>query len=114
MDYPKSVNLNTLPDEIHVTGTIREISYGYCGILCQGGFIKVDLDRDVPGYNFKSVYLITACLSEDAKPNGKVDVKATLHTGREEECYYKSFDMPKNIDDMIFYKLSEVETQKVR
>ena len=114
LDYPKAANFNTLPEEIHVTGTIREISYGYCGIFCQGGFIKVDLDGDVPRYNFKSVYLITACLSRDAKPNGKVDVRATLHSGREEECYFKSFDKPKNIDDVVFYKLSEAETQKVR
>jgi hypothetical protein len=114
LDYPKAENFRALPAQIHVTGTIREISYGYCGIFCYGGFIKVELDNDIPGYQFKSVYLITACLSTEVKQSSKVDVQATLHTGREEECYYKSFDKPKNIDDVIFYKLSETETRKIR
>jgi hypothetical protein len=114
LDYPKAENFTALPEQIHVTGTIREISYGYCGIFCQGGFIKVELNGDIHDYQFKSVYLITACLSREVKLTSKVDVQATLHTGREDECYYKSFDKPTNINDVIFYKLSETETQKIR
>ena len=113
-DYPKLENFNALPEQIHVIGTVREISYGYCGIFCQGGFIKVDLETVIPDYDFKSVYLITACLSTDAKLNSKVDITATLHTGREEECYYKNFDKPKNAENLVFYQLNEAETRKVR
>jgi hypothetical protein len=101
------------PRQIHVVGTIREISRGYCGALCIGGLIKVDLEQALPNYNHKSVYLITACLSSDTKTGSKVDVIATLYTGDEEECYYRSFSRPNIKKDVVLYKLSETETAKV-
>ena len=95
-------------------GIIEEVRYGYCGIFCQGGYIKVALDDNKIKYNFKTAYIITACLSTLVKTGDYVDVIATLHTGQEEECYYKSFDTPMDKKDIIFYKLTETETQKIR
>jgi hypothetical protein len=112
-DYPDSSTFNNLPKQIHVVGIVQEVSYGYCGIFCQGGYIKVDLETDISDFDYKSVYLITACLSMSTKSGNKVDVTATLHTGLEEECYYKSFDRPANKTNIIFYQLSETETRKV-
>jgi len=65
------------------------------------------------GFDYKSVYLITACLGIGTKPGNKVDVTASLYTGQENECYYQSFDRPKNKQNLVFYKLSEAETGKV-
>lgn len=112
-DYPRSGSVKGLPAEIHVIGTIREISYGYCGIICLGGFIKVELERSIQNFDFKSVYLITACLSTRGRLNRKVNLIATLHTGRETECYYVNFDKPKNVEMPVFYKLTEMETSKI-
>jgi len=113
-DYPRSGNLKGLPEEIHVIGTIREIGRGSCGIICLGGFIKVELEKGIENYDFKSVYLVTACLSAIVELGSKVNVVATIHTGREEECYYMSFTKPSDIEMPVFYKLTEMETSKVR
>jgi hypothetical protein len=112
-EYPTTAELSRLPKQINAIGTITEVSYGYCGIFCQGGYIKVDLDSNKTNYKFKAAYIITACLSTSVKTGDKVDVMATLHTGQEQECYYKSFDTPKDRKDIVFYKLTEAETQKV-
>ena len=112
-EYPRSTNSSLLPKQLHVIGIIREVSPGYCGIYCQGGYLKVELTHNISDYNYKSVFLITACLALNTKASTKVDVIATLHTGKEEECYYESFERPKNLNDLIFYKLSEAETQKI-
>lgn len=72
------------------------------------------LDDNKINYNFRKAYIITACLSTLVKTGDHVDVIATLHTGQEEECYYKNFDAPTDKKDIIFYKLTETETQKIR
>src|SRR5947207_942455 len=102
-----------LPQRIRVVGTVRELSPGYCGIYCQGGYVKVDLEANIPNFQFTSVYVITACLASSLKPGIKVDVIATLYTGKETECYYQHFDKPEHAEDYVFYKLSEAETSKI-
>lgn len=113
-DYPRSGNFKGLPEEIHVIGTIREICNGSCGIICLGGFVEVELERSIQNYDFKSIYLITACLSTRGRFNRKVNLIATLHTGRETECYYRNYCKPSNIEMPVFYKLTEMETSKIR
>jgi hypothetical protein len=113
LDHPEISSSKTLPQQIRIVGTIRELSPGYCGTICEGGYIKVELDSSIPDFNFKSVYAITACLASGIEPGLKVDVIATLHTGKETECYYQNFDRPKDSQDYVFYKLSERETSKI-
>jgi hypothetical protein len=113
MDHPGRSSIDTLPKEIRVVGTVLELSPGYCGIFCQGGYMKVKLTAEVSNFNFRSVYLITACLPLGVKPSIKIDVIARLYTGKETECYYRHFDKPRDFDQLVFYQLSESETAKV-
>jgi len=113
LDHPELSSSTMLPEQIHIAGIIREVSPGYCGTICEGGYIKVELDESKPDFNFNSVYVITACLPSGIEPGLKVDIIATLHTGKEAECYYQSFDKPKQSQDYVFYKLSEGETSKI-
>jgi hypothetical protein len=113
LGHPEFSSSKMLPQRIRVVGTVRELSPGLCGIYCQGGYVKVDLDVNIPNFQLTSVYLITACLALGVKPGAKVDLIATLYTGKETECYYQHFDKPEHSDDYVFYKLSEIETSKI-
>ena len=112
-DYPVLTDLNKLTTKIHVVGIIREVRYGLCGVFCEGGYIKVELEKRPLHFNYRYVYLITACISLAAKAGTSVDIIATLHTGQESECYYENFAKPVNIQDILFYKLTEEETGKI-
>lgn len=102
------------PEQIRIVGTYEVINKGYCGILCLGGLIKVDLAQKITGYNHQYIYLITACLPLNPEQEGQIDVTATLHTGNEKECYYQSFAKAENIDIPVLYKMSESETSEIK
>jgi len=104
MDHPELRSLNNLPKKVRIVGTVRELRPGLCGVFCKGGYIN---------FNFNFIYAITACLELGVKTGVKVDIIATLHTGKETECYYEHFDKPKDSEQYVFYQLSETETAKV-
>jgi hypothetical protein len=93
---------------------IIDISYGHCGVICQGGVIKVKLEKTINGYPDSLVYIVTACLSTDLMKNININVEATQLTQDNKECYYKSIANIFDSKGTPFYKLSEKETHKIK
>jgi hypothetical protein len=103
-----------LPDTMQVIGELSgKPDDGYCGFVCIGGMIKVQLKDSIPGYPHKFVYIVTACLAPHVKPGTKVDIIATKLRSYERECYYNSIWNGFDSKGVPFYKLSEKETRKI-
>ena len=103
---------STLPDTIAITGKIVVVSYGYCGYICLGGTVKIELAQPIAGYNNRYAFVVTACLS---KPDTSriVSVKASKLKQQEKACYYRNISNGINSQAVPFYKLSERETHRL-
>jgi len=102
------------PDSIEVNGIITKISKGFCGEICQGGTIKVKLKNKISGYNHNQVYIITACMVDNIKIGTRIKVIATKYSKSDNACYYSSVNNIIDSKGIPFYKLSELETSKIK
>ena len=103
---------SSMPNNIKIRGKIVEISYGYCGIFCIGATIKVELKEKVKNYNEKYAYVVVPCLQEPPK-DSTVTVKATKLHLKEKACYFNSINNIIDSRGIPFYKLDEVEANKI-
>lgn len=99
-------------DTINVEGKITDIAYGYCGMFCTGGMIEVKIDTQKTKYINDTVYIITACMSQNVKKNTKINVIATKLKITDSACYYLNFSKIDAISH-DYLKLDEFETRKI-
>ena len=108
----KKIVSENLFDTIKVVGKITDIAYGYCGVFCTGGMIEVKIDTQKTKHVDDTLYIITACMSQDVKKDTKINVIATRLKITDSACYYLNFS---KIDTIFhnYLKLDEIESRKI-
>jgi hypothetical protein len=58
-----------LPEKIEVRGTIEDLTFARagCGVVAWGGTLRVRLDRKIPGYPYKDVFIVISCFPDFEK-----------------------------------------------
>ncbi|MFN5416373.1 MAG: hypothetical protein ACK5B9_04900 [Flavobacteriia bacterium] len=94
---------NGYPDSIIVTGKIVSALRGYCGVICKGGLLKVELTSKPLGFPNDVIYIAIAC----ANLSNQCGKEITLHVNKlyftNDACYYKNIHNLFDNNDFPFY-----------
>ena len=104
---------STYPDSIVITGKIVDYTRGNCGIVCSGGVLKIQLNTPIPGYNYNTVFVVRPDCRSPYPLILNVRLKASKLKLKDKECYYIAVNNTFDSKGIPFYKISELESNKV-